>query len=101
MAGEALSTELASVAGQDRRFDAALKAHMQSFPKLPEEAQARWYAESLATLLTASVLMRQAPGVVAEAYIATRLSEPRGRMAGAIGTLDTTPILARLGDGDT
>ncbi len=101
LAGEALSTELASVAGQDRRFDAALKAHMQSFPKLPEEAQARWYAESLATLLTASVLMRQAPGVVAEAYIATRLSEPRGRMAGAIGTLDTTPILARLGDGDT
>ena len=101
LAGEALSTELASVAGQDRRFDAALKAHMQSFPKLPEEAQARWYAESLATLLTASVLMRQAPGVVAEAYIATRLSEPRGRVAGAIGTLDTTAILARLGDGDT
>lgn len=101
LAGEALSTELASVAGQDRRFDAALKAHMQSFPKLPEEAQARWYAESLATLLTASVLMQQAPGVVAEAYIATRLSEPRGRVAGAIGTLDTTPILARLGDGDT
>lgn len=101
LAGEALSTELASVAGQDRRFDAALKAHMQSFPKLPEEAKARWYAESLATLLTASVLMQQAPGVVAEAYIATRLSEPRGRVPGAIGTLDTTPILARLGDGDT
>ncbi|MFU8776612.1 MAG: acyl-CoA dehydrogenase family protein [Roseovarius sp.] len=99
LAGDVLSAELASVTGQDRRFDAALKAHMQTFPKLPEEAQARWYAESLATLLTASVLMRQAPDAVAGAYIATRLSDPRGRVAGAIGRLDTAPILARLGDG--
>lgn len=101
LAGEVLSAELASVAGQDRRFDSALKAHMQSFPKLPEEAQARWYAESLATLLTASVLMRQAPDAVASAYIATRLSDPRGRVAGAIGTLDTGPILARLNTAET
>ncbi len=99
LAGEVLSAELASVAGQDRRFDAALKAHMQTFPKLPDEAQARWYAESLATLLTASVLMRHAPDAVASAYIATRLSDPRGRVAGAIGALDTAPILARLGGG--
>jgi putative acyl-CoA dehydrogenase len=101
LAGEVLSAELASVAGQDRRFGSALKAHMQSFPKLPEEAQARWYAESLATLLTASVLMRQAPDAVASAYIATRLSDPRGRVAGAIGTLDTGPILARLNTAET
>jgi len=101
LAGEVLSAELASVAGQDRRFDSALKAHMQSFPKLPEEAQARWYAESLATFLTASVLMRQAPDAVASAYIATRLSDPRGRVAGAIGTLDTGPILARLNTAET
>ncbi|WP_417728409.1 acyl-CoA dehydrogenase family protein [Roseovarius sp.] len=99
LAGEALSAELAQVAGQDRRFDAAMTAHMQTFPKLPDEAQARWYAESLATLLTASVLMRHAPDAVAGAYIATRLSDPRGRVAGAVGTLDTAPILARLGDG--
>lgn len=97
LAGEALSEELAQVAGQDARFDAALRAHMQTFPKPPEEAQARWYAESLATLLTASVLLRHAPDAVAGAYIATRLSEPRGRVAGAIGRIDTEAVLARLG----
>ncbi|KNX43137.1 putative acyl-CoA dehydrogenase AidB [Roseovarius tolerans] len=97
LAGEALSEELAQVAGQDARFDAALRAHMQTFPKPPGEAQARWYAESLATLLTASVLLRHAPDAVAGAYIATRLSEPRGRVAGAIGRIDTGAVLARLG----
>ncbi|MGX0877671.1 putative acyl-CoA dehydrogenase [Roseovarius sp. MBR-154] len=97
LAGEALSEELAQVEGQDRRFDAALRAHMQIFPKPPEEAQARWYAESLATLLTASVLLRHAPDAVAGAYIATRLSDPRGRVAGAIGGIDTGAVLSRLG----
>jgi len=97
LAGEALSEELSQVAGQDRRFDAALKAHMTQFPKLPDEAQARWYAESLATLLTASVLIRTVPDTVASAYVATRLCDPRGRVAGAIGPLETAPILARLG----
>ncbi|MET4100824.1 putative acyl-CoA dehydrogenase [Roseovarius sp. MBR-78] len=96
-AGAALSAELGAVAAQDRRFDAAMQAHMQRFPRLPEEAQARWYAESLATLLTASVLMRHAPGAVAEAYIATRLDTSRGRVAGAIAGIDTGAVLARLG----
>ncbi|PIV79126.1 MAG: DNA alkylation response protein [Rhodobacteraceae bacterium CG17_big_fil_post_rev_8_21_14_2_50_63_15] len=97
LAAEVLGAELAVVAGQDRRFDAAMTAHMQSFPKLPEEGLARFYAESLATLLTASVLMRHAPAPVAEAYITTRLSAPRGRVAGAIGAIDTAAVLARLG----
>ena len=96
-AGAALGAEFGAVAGQDRRFDAALQAHMQTFPRLPDEPQARWYAESLATLLTASVLMRAAPGPVADAYIALRLSERRGRVAGAVGGIDAAPLLARLG----
>jgi len=96
-AGEALSAELAAVTGQDSRFDAAMRAHMQSFPKPPEEARARYYAESLATLLTASVLMRHAPDAVAGAYISTRLAGPRGRVAGAVEGIDTGAVLARLG----
>ncbi|MCZ0810717.1 MAG: acyl-CoA dehydrogenase family protein [Pseudomonadota bacterium] len=97
LAGEALSAELTVAAGVDRRYDAALKAHMERFPRLPEEREARWYAESLATLLTASVLIRNAPQAVADAYVATRLTGARGRSAGAIGAVDEAAILARIG----
>ena len=96
LAGEALAKELGLAGGTDRRFDAALKRHMQRFPKLPEEGEARLYVESLATFLTASVLIRHAPGAVADAYVATRLDGARGRVAGAIGAVDTDAILARL-----
>ncbi|MCR9111938.1 MAG: acyl-CoA dehydrogenase family protein [Rhodobacteraceae bacterium] len=96
LAGEVLSRELGAVAGQYRRYDAALSAHMQRFPRLPDEAQARWYAESLASLLTASVLIRTAPLAVAEAYVATRLGGERGRVPGAVGAIDMGGILSRL-----
>ncbi len=64
---------------------------------LPDPREARWYAESLGSLLTASVLMQNAPPAIAEAYIATRLSGARGRTAGTIGAVDETAILSRLG----
>ncbi|WP_135505068.1 acyl-CoA dehydrogenase family protein [Roseovarius aestuariivivens] len=96
-AGERLSEELGAVAGQDRRYDDALSRHIRHFPKLPDEAQARWYVESLATLLTASVLIRTAPVAVAEAFVASRLTGERGRCSGAIGPVETGAILARLG----
>src|SRR6056297_59512 len=97
LAGEVLSAELGAVSGQYRRYDAALRAHMDRFPKLPDPREARWYAESLGSLLTASVLMQNAPPAIAEAYIATRLSGARGRTAGTIGAVDEAAILARLG----
>lgn len=96
LSGEVLSRELGAVAGQYWRYDAALNAHITRFPRLPDEAQARWYVESLATLLTASVLIRHAPPAVAEAYVATRLAGERGRTTGAIGAVDTDAILSRL-----
>ena len=98
-AGDALSAELAAAGGQYRHYDAALTAHMTRFPKLPEEAQARWYVESLATLLTASVLIRSAPPSVSEAYIATRLAGQRGRTTGAIDGVDVAAVLDRIGGG--
>jgi len=98
LAGEVLSDELGQATGQYRQYDAAIKAHMQRFPKLPEEAEARWYVTSLASLLTASVLIRQAPPAVSEGYVATRLSGERGRVAGAVSGLDEAAILARLGE---
>ena len=97
MAGEVLSDMLGQVTGQYRLYDAALGAHMDRFPGLPDEAEARWYAASLATLLTASILIRHAPAAISEAYIATRLGNERGRVPGAISGVDTDAILARLG----
>lgn len=98
LAGEVLSDELGQASGQNGGYDAALKAHMQRFPKLPDEVQARWYTESLATLLTASVLIRHAPAPVSDGYVATRLTGARGRVAGAISGVDFSAILARLGE---
>ena len=96
-AGEALAVELRAAGGADRRFDAALTAHMTRWPHLPEEPQARWYVESLATLLSAAVLITEAPAAVADAYVGTRLAGERGRSAGAVGAMETGAILARLG----
>ncbi len=96
-AGAALGAELAAASGADRRFDAALAAHRARWPNLPPEAEARWFAESLATLLTASVLIRFAPAVLADAYVATRIEVGgRGRVTGAISGIDTDAIIARL-----
>ena len=96
-AGEVLAAEFNKVAGQDAGFDSALAAHVSRFPSLPEEDEARWFVESLATLLTGAVLLQQAPSAVSEAYVSTRLQGNRGRMAGAIGHVDRAAILARLG----
>lgn len=97
LAGEVLNAELGAASGQYRQYDAAMQHHMQRFPKLPEEGEARWYVANLATLLTASVLIRNAPPAVAEGYVATRLTAERGRVAGAVTGLDEAGILERLG----
>jgi len=97
-AAGALDAELDAARGALAGYDAALAAHRARFAGLPDEAGARAFAESLATLLTASVLLAQAPAAVAEGYVATRLGAGRGRVAGAVRGLDTGAILARLGD---
>lgn len=96
LSGEVLQAELAAAKGQYAGYDAALKEHADRFGAMPEEAQARWYVESLATLLTASVLIRLAPPEVSDAYLATRLNGQHGRTAGAIGGLNTDALIGRL-----
>ena len=71
---DALFRELDQARGADRRYDAALDAQEARWPGLPPESEARWYVERLATLLTASVLLRCAPAPVADGYIATRVA---------------------------
>ena len=97
LAAEVLQAELDSATGVDRGYDAALAAHRDRWPGLPPEAEARWYVERMALLLTASQLLRRAPGAVADGFIATRLSAESGRIPGSVAGLDTDALLAGLG----
>ena len=45
----ALCAELDAATGASRVYDAALVAHFARWPGLPEEGEARWFVESLAT----------------------------------------------------
>ena len=74
-----------------------LEEHLDRWPALPEEAEARWFAERTGLLLTAAILFRTAPAPVAEAFAATRLPAGRGRIAGAQSEADTDALLERLG----
>lgn len=96
LAAETLQAELSAAQGSDPRYDVALKAHQQRWPALPPEAEARWFAESLALLLQASLLIRHAPAPVADAFTATRLDGQAGRITGAMAGSDCTAILARI-----
>ncbi len=99
LAGEVLSAEMEAARGLSHAYDAALAAHRARWPGLPPEADARWFAESAGSLLTASVLLRHQPGIVSEAYARTRLSGVRGRVAGALQGGDEGAILDLLGTG--
>lgn len=93
-AGDQLNARLDGARGTEARFDAALAEHRARWPALPPEAEARWFAESLAQLLTAVVLMEKSP--IAGSYLTSRLSGPRGQIAGALRGVDTDAVLARV-----
>ncbi|MGR3759608.1 acyl-CoA dehydrogenase family protein [Roseobacteraceae bacterium NS-SX3] len=96
-AGEALNNMLDAARGGDRRYDAALEAHRARWPSLPPEAEARWFAESLATLMTAASLFGTAPAAVAEGFVTSRVANERGSLPGSVAGLDEAAILERLG----
>jgi len=92
-AGAQLNARLDAARGEDPRFDAALKAHRQRWPRLPAEAEARWFTESLALLLTGAVMLGGSP--LAGEWLAVKLGE-RGRVAGAVGAVDAGAVLAAV-----
>ncbi|KAJ56595.1 acyl-CoA dehydrogenase [Actibacterium mucosum KCTC 23349] len=98
IAANALQGELEAAKGADRHYDTALHDHQTRWPGLPAEDQARWFAERLAVLLTASVLIRQSPGAVADGYVATRVAGRHGRVTGAVAGLNHAAILERIGN---
>ncbi|WP_158967948.1 acyl-CoA dehydrogenase family protein [Chachezhania sediminis] len=96
LAAEVLQTRLLAARGHLADYDAALDAHLARWPGLPEEAQARWFAESLAGLLTCMALIDTAPEAIAAGYARSRLRGERGSLPGAVAGLDTGAILSRL-----
>ncbi|NAZ36541.1 acyl-CoA dehydrogenase family protein [Rubellimicrobium sp. CFH 75288] len=93
----ALEEEWDAARGTSRTYDAALRDLRARWPGVPEEAEARAFAERAALLLVASVLLRRAPAAVGEGYAAARLGEGRALVAGAGPAPETEAILGRLG----
>ena len=82
-AREALSAELLAAAGLDPRFDACARSLLDELPALARsEGGARRLAERLVLAVQAALLLRHAPGFVAEAFVASRIAaEPGGATA--------------------
>jgi putative acyl-CoA dehydrogenase len=98
-AGEALAAELDAARGLDPAYDTALSASRDRWPSLPEEAEARAFAERMGALLTAAVLLRSGPPAVAEGYAATRLGQAGRGLTPGTARLDAGGILAGMGWG--
>jgi putative acyl-CoA dehydrogenase len=84
-AGVLLLAEIARAQGLHPALDAWL-AHLQEMLARPGhfEANARRIVEDLALGLTASLLLRYAPAVLAEAFCNTRLGGDYGRNLGTL-----------------
>ena len=92
----ALFAEICLARGVDARLDAAL-ARLEEDLRDPSDAEtrARDIVERLAVALQASLLLRHAPGRVADAFCASRLTGG-GRMFGTLpASTDFSAILAR------
>lgn len=94
---EAWFDELALARGGDRRLDAAVRA-LESDLRDPGQAEyrARSLADRLALCMQASLLLRGAPSVVAEAFCASRLAGHGDRSWGTLPSgLDCAAIIER------
>lgn len=96
LAAEVLRTDLMAAQGSDRRYDTALRAHLERWPGLPVESEARWFVERTALLLTASVLIRAGITAVSDTFVTTRIAGERGHVIGALGGDMSSELLARI-----
>jgi len=100
--GAAFADELAATAGASRLLDAhvertlGLLTSLQGAGLAEAQPQARRLTESLAVALQASLMLRHAPTLDAEAFVAARLGDDRGAQYGVLpaGT-DAAAIVAR------
>ena len=95
----ALTAVLDEARGASKDYDAFVPGLIQALRANPDDAsRARAVAQGIATAVAASILLRHAPGPVADAFCATRLAQ-HAFSGGAFGALplrsDTTAILER------
>jgi putative acyl-CoA dehydrogenase len=92
---EALLAELRAAVGSDRRYDAFVGGLQERFRKPIAEADARALCEGLGLALQGSLLIRHAPGFVADAFCAGRLVG-EGRCYGTLPTgVDLDALIER------
>jgi len=93
----ALAAELAPAMALDPRFEAWAGALLDALPGLAQdEGGARVLAERLVLAVQAGLLLRHAPGFVADAFVAARIArEPGGAFGRLPAQVDCAAILAR------
>jgi putative acyl-CoA dehydrogenase len=98
---EALAAELAPARGRNASFDAHAGRLLGAL-RAPDEARSRALTQSVALTVQGALLLRHAPGFVAEAFCVSRLAES-AYGGGAFGNLpagtDVGAILARAWPG--
>jgi putative acyl-CoA dehydrogenase len=94
---EAFLAEVGSARGSDRRFDDYFSSLQAEFADLEDiEYRARGVVEKMALGLQASLLLRQAPAPVADAFCAARLGTGSGHTYGMLPRgLDCAAIIDR------
>ena len=96
---DALLGELDAAAGADARFDAAVRTLREEL-RAPEQSRARRLAELIALCLQGSLLLRQAPTFVAEAFCASRFGADAGPTLGTLPRgIDPLPLVERVTPG--
>jgi putative acyl-CoA dehydrogenase len=93
----ALAAELEPAAGLDPRFAAHAGQLLDQLPALvQDECGARRLAERVVVAVQAALLLRHAPGQVADAFVSSRLGQAVGGAYGRLGPgADCAAILAR------
>ncbi|MFN3582676.1 MAG: isovaleryl-CoA dehydrogenase [Pseudomonadota bacterium] len=99
-AADALEAELGHARGGDRRLEIAVDRVLEMCRRGLSESELRRFCRELVVVVQAALLVRHAPGFVADAFLASRLEE----QAGAFGLLpegvDARAIVDRAWSGD-
>ncbi len=98
---DAFLAEAELATGSDHRYDDALTSLKKELTDVDDiELRARRLVEQIAVIFQAGLLIRNAPGAVADAFCATRLVRDWGSAFGTLPTgLDLAPILERTEPG--